>query len=105
MTARVGPGREAAGVTVDHVFGALDLDPAATDRPDDDLVARGQTSVLENADGQRHLVLSGNLTHRFTILAVSKGSRFGRGGVTERASTRRQKRRETTATTPSPQSQ
>ncbi len=72
MTTRIRPSRKAAGVTIDHVFGAFDFDAAATDRADDDFVARSQTSVLENADGQRHLMLSGNLTHRFTILTISK---------------------------------
>jgi len=75
MSARVGASREAPRVTIDYVFGALDLDPPPAYRPDDYFIAGCQTSVPQYADGKSHLMFSGDLTHHFTILAVGKGER------------------------------
>jgi hypothetical protein len=60
-------------MAIDDVFGTFDLDPAASDCPDHDLVAGSQAGSLENTYWERDLVLSGDLAHRFTILPRRKG--------------------------------
>ncbi|HTW20298.1 MAG TPA: hypothetical protein VME70_08820 [Mycobacteriales bacterium] len=53
-----------------------------TDRSDDDLVPCGQAGILENAHGERDLMLSRNPAHRFTILSPGKANSgvFGEDG-------------------------
>jgi hypothetical protein len=73
MSAGIRSSPKAPGVSINHIFGPLDLDPAPGYHPDDDLVAGGQPRVFEDPDWEGHLVLARDLAHRFTILANSKG--------------------------------
>jgi len=69
VTGRVGAGGKAAGVAADQVVRSLKLDAAVTRRPDHDIIACGETGFAKHAHWDRHLVLAGDSTHAFTILA------------------------------------
>src|SRR4051794_22433228 len=63
MAGRVGAGRQAPGVALDEIVGALNLDASPPRRADDDVVARGQPSFAEHVDRDRHLILSREPAH------------------------------------------
>jgi hypothetical protein len=75
IAARIRTGRQTAGISIDHIFGTLDLNPTAADYSNYDLVTGREASIGQHSHRKRHLVLSRDLTHCFTILPTCKASR------------------------------
>src|SRR5439155_16691117 len=73
LAGRIGARRERSGVPRDEVVDALELDPARTRGAHDDVVVGFEAALPQDLDGDRQLILAGQLRHALPLSCSSKG--------------------------------